>query len=77
MIAKVRRWGNSLAVRLRKDELDRLRISEGDLVRLEVSKPMKGKLDLASLPTFRDSDPRASVRHDEYLYGGKHARRRH
>ena len=77
MIARVRRWGNSLAVRLRKDELDRSGVSEGDLVRLEVVKVAKRKLDLGSLPTFRDPDPRASVRHDEYLYGWKRARRRH
>ena len=77
MIARVRRWGNSLAVRLRKEELDRAGVSEGDLITVEVAKVRKGKLDLDTLPTFSDLDPRASVRQDEYLYGGKHARRRH
>jgi hypothetical protein len=76
MITRVRRWGNSLAVRLRKEELDRAEVSEGDLITVEVAKVRKGKLDLATLPTFRDPDPHASVRHDEYLYGSKHARRR-
>ena len=66
-----------MAIRLRKDEIDRLGLSEGDLIRLEIEKAVKGKLDLATLPTFQDSDPRASVRHDEYLYGGRHPRRRH
>ena len=66
-----------MAIRLRKDEIDRLGLSEGDLIRLEIEKAVKGKLDLATLPTFRDSDPRASVRHDEYLYGGRHPGRRH
>ncbi len=77
MIARVRRWGNSLAVRLRKEELERAGVSEGDLVRVEVVKVVKGKLDLDTLPTFKDPDPRASVRHDEYLYGWKRAGRRH
>ena len=27
-------------------------------------------MDLATLPGFRDEDPNASSRHDEYLYGG-------
>lgn len=26
-------------------------------------------MDLKTLPGFRDEDPEASVRHDEYLYG--------
>lgn len=70
MMAKVKRWGNSLAVRLRKEELDRAGIREGDVVKVEVVKVTKrGKVDLSDLPTFTDPDPRASVRHDEYLYG--------
>ena len=70
MIAKVRRWGNSLAVRLRKDELEGEDIDEGDLVKVTVAKvAKKGVIDLRGLPTFDDPDPRASVRHDEYLYG--------
>ncbi len=77
MIARVRRWGNSLAVRLRKDELERSGVNEGDLIRVEIVKVSGQGMDLDSLPTFKDPDPRASVRHDEYLYGWKRARRRH
>jgi hypothetical protein len=77
MIARARRWGNSLAVRLPKEELDRAGVSEGDLVRVEIVKVQRGRLDLDALPTFSDPDPNASTRHDEYLYGGKRARRRH
>jgi len=70
MIARVRRWGNSLAVRLNKKELDSAGVSEGDRVVVEVTKVGKGgALDLKSLPTFKDEDPKASQRHDEYLYG--------
>ena len=77
MIAKVKRWGNSLAVRLRKDELDRAGVSEGDVVTVDIIKVLKGKMDLDGLPTFKDPDPRASLRHDEHLYGWKRARSRH
>jgi antitoxin component of MazEF toxin-antitoxin module len=70
MLAKVRRWGNSLAVRLRRTELDRAGVAEGDVVRVEIVKVVKrGKVDLTDLPTFEDPDPQASVRHDTYLYG--------
>jgi len=70
MNARVRRWGNSLAVRLNKKQLDSAGISEGDLVNVDVVKLKKGgNLDLESLPTFKDSDPKASTRHDDYLYG--------
>jgi hypothetical protein len=70
MNARVRRWGNSLAIRLNKKQLDSAGISEGDLVNVDVVKLKKGgNLDLESLPTFKDSDPKASARHDDYLYG--------
>ncbi len=70
MLAKVRRWGNGVALRVRKGDLEKAGIGEGDVVRIDVT-PMTtgGVLDLERLPTFRDSDPRASVRHDRYLYG--------
>ena len=70
MLAQVKRWGNSLALRLRKKDLERTGISEGDVVRVEIVKVARpGFLDLDSLPTFEDPDPKASVRHDKYLYG--------
>ncbi len=70
MIARVRRWGNSLAVRLNKKELDMSGVSEGDLVKVKLEKIGKGGvMDLATLPTFKDDDPKASRLHDKYLYG--------
>ena len=70
MIARVRRWGNSLAVRLRRQDIDRVGISDGDLVRVEIAKVTRPRsLGLDDLPTFEDTDPKASVRHDRYLYG--------
>lgn len=70
MFAEVKRWGNSLAVRLSRSELERLGIAEGERVRIRVEKlPAEGLVDLAGLPTFRDPDPRASERHDALLYG--------
>lgn len=70
MFARVKRWGNSFALRLSKKDVDELRVREGDEVRVEVRKiPAGGKVDLSGLPTFRDSDRRASERHDTLLYG--------
>jgi len=69
MIARVRRWGNGLALRVRKKDLEAHGLADGDLVRVEVVKVARGgSLDLESLPTFRDVDAKASVRHDRYLY---------
>ena len=68
MIARVRRWGNSLALRLRKPDLERMGIADGDLVKVEILRVAKmGPLSF-DLPTFEDSDRRASVHHDKYLY---------
>jgi len=70
MFAKVRRWGNGLALRVHKKDLESAGVGEGDVVQVELIRPREsGRLDLQSLPTFEDKDPRASVRHDRYLYG--------
>ncbi|HEY7588795.1 MAG TPA: hypothetical protein VIB49_08665 [Thermoplasmata archaeon] len=70
MIARARRWGNGVALRVRKRDLEAAGVSEGDLVRVEIRRvAKKGSLKLEDLPTFRDADPRASVHHDKYLYG--------
>jgi antitoxin component of MazEF toxin-antitoxin module len=70
MLAKVRRWGNGLALRVHKKDLESAGIGEGDVVQVELVRPREnGRLDLNSLPTFEDEDRRASVRHDRYLYG--------
>lgn len=74
MDAEVKKWGNSYGIRLPKSEAERLGLKEGDRVEVEMRKaPRRGgkkkRIDLAGLPTFRDPDPRASERHDEYLYG--------
>lgn len=69
-VARVRRWGNSLAVRLRKEDVERRGITEGDFIRFDVVKVVRPRgLSLQDLPTFKDEDPRASVNHDRYLYG--------
>jgi hypothetical protein len=70
MIAKVRRWGNGLALRVLKKDLETQGVSEGDVIQIQVSRlPDPGSLDLETLPTFADDDPRASLHHDRYLYG--------
>jgi len=70
MFAKVRRWGNGLALRVHKKDLESAGIGEVDVVQVELIRARaSGRLDLNSLPTFEDEDPRASVRHDRYLYG--------
>ncbi|OLE56207.1 hypothetical protein AUF72_01310 [Euryarchaeota archaeon 13_1_20CM_2_64_92] len=70
MLAKVRRWGNGLALRVHKRDLESVGVAEGDVVQVELIRSSKrGQLDLKSLPTFEDADKRASERHDRYLYG--------
>ncbi|TMA04052.1 MAG: hypothetical protein E6J93_08480 [Methanobacteriota archaeon] len=70
MYAKVRRWGNGLALRVHKKDLESAGVGEGDVVQVELIRLREsGRLDLRSLPVFEDEDPRASVRHDRYLYG--------
>jgi antitoxin component of MazEF toxin-antitoxin module len=70
MLAKVRRWGNGLALRVHKRDLVAAGVAEGDVVQVElIRSPERSRLDLKSLPTFEDEDQRASERHDRYLYG--------
>ena len=70
VIAKVRRWGNGLALRVVKEDLESQGVSEGDVVQVELTRlPQRQSMDLKRLPTFADKDTRASVRHDRYLYG--------
>jgi len=72
MLARVRRWGNSMAVRLRKADVDTAGVVEGDLVQVTIVRVAKRPgLDLSTLPTINDPDPKASVNHDRYLYGAK------
>ena len=72
MLARVRRWGNGLAVRLRKSDPEMKGVSEGDLVEVRIVKVAEGGgLDLSTLITFEDPDRHASVNHDRYLYGAK------
>ncbi len=79
MLAKVRRWGNSLAVRIPKQAASKLRISEGDIVTLEISEKRYGErgVDLHNLPTFQDEDREASLHHDQYLYAQRRQTRRY
>ena len=69
MRATVRRWGNGLALRVRKRDLDTAGVSEGDVVEVRVRRRSEHVVDLDALPTFKDPDPRTSIRHDRYLYG--------
>lgn len=68
MLAKVRRWGNGLALRVHKDDLESAGVAEGDVVQIELTRRPDPGLDLKNLPSFEDDDPRASQRHDRYLY---------
>lgn len=69
MIAKVKKWGNSFAIRLTKKELEELDLKKGDEVKIEIKKIEPENVDLDDLPTFYDEDDRASEHHDRYLYG--------
>ena len=68
MRAKVRRWGNGWALRIRKSDLEAAGVSEGDIVEVRISRrSTSGTLDLEAMPTFHDPDRFASVHHDPYL----------
>ncbi len=69
MIAKVKKWGNSFAIRLTKKELEELDLKKGDEVKIEIKKVDPENVDLEDLPTFSDEDESASEHHDRYLYG--------
>ena len=47
MLAKVRRWGNGLALRVHKDDLETAGIAEGDVVQIELTRRPDRGLDLA------------------------------
>ena len=70
MLAEVKRWGNSYAIRLTRREAERLGLREGERVRVRLEKVPAGPLDLTGLPTVRDPNRRASEHLDRYLYGG-------
>jgi hypothetical protein len=72
MIAEVKRWGNSMGIRLTKNDLRENGIGVGDMVKITIEKvvPEDG-VDLSNIHTFKDSDERASENHDSYLYGDK------
>lgn len=70
MLAEVKRWGNSYAVRLTKRDLNRLGIHEGDAVEITLQPVApEGRIDLSGLPRLQDPDARASEQHDRHLYG--------
>ncbi len=70
MIAKLKKWGNSLAVRLTKDELEEYGLKEGDEVKIGIEKVIpEDEVDLSDIPTFSETDRKASEHHDKYLYG--------
>ncbi len=69
MISEVKKWGNSLAVRLLKNELSEFGIQEGDQIKITIEKIVpKDEIDLLDLPLFIDTDKQVSEQHDRYLY---------
>ncbi len=69
MKAKVKKWGNSYAIRLTKKDLEELGLEKGDEVKVEIKKINRENIDLSGLPTFHDEDEKASEHHDRHLYG--------
>jgi antitoxin component of MazEF toxin-antitoxin module len=71
MLAEIKRWGNSYAIRVSRAEVEKLGLREGAQVRVRIEKLPSGPIDLSGLPTVRDRDRRASEHLDRYLYGGQ------
>jgi hypothetical protein len=69
MISEVKKWGNSLAIRLSKNELSEYNVKEGDRIKITIEKivPIE-EIDLSDLPLFTDADKKVSEQHDIYLY---------
>src|SRR5438874_559621 len=62
MRARVRRWGNGLALRIRKRDLEAAGVSEGNIVEVRISRlSASGTIDLEAMPMFQDADRLASV----------------
>lgn len=70
MIGRLQRWGNSLAVRIPKEEVERLGLGEGSSVDLTVRPAeTRGQIDLSDRPTYEDPDRNLSMKVDKILYG--------
>lgn len=70
MIGRLHRWGNSFAIRIPKDEVDRLGLGEGSAVDVNLRPaPATGRVDISDRPTYRDPDRNLSTRVDDILYG--------
>lgn len=70
MRSRLVRWGNGYGLRLRKRDLETIGAREGSIVEFTprvVKQP--DRVDLSDRPTYRDPDPRASLKVDEFLYG--------
>jgi antitoxin MazE len=70
MFADVRRWGNSLAIRIPSEEAEALGIKEGEQVKVRLQRIPKGKVDISNAPVFHDPEGRTdlSERHDDIVY---------
>jgi antitoxin component of MazEF toxin-antitoxin module len=69
MFSEVKKWGNSLAVRLSKNELDEYNVKEGDRIKIIVEKIVpRNEVDLSDIPLFIDTYEKVSEDHDIYLY---------
>ena len=69
MISEVKKWGNSLAIRLPKNEVTEFGVKEGDQIKITIEKIVPNEeIDLSDLPYFTDTDKRVSEHHDRYLY---------
>ena len=70
MLVRLQKWGNSFAVRIPKEEVDRLGLGEGSTVDLDLRlAETVGKIDISDCPTFYDPDPDLSLKVDDILYG--------
>lgn len=69
MFADVRRWGNSLAIRIPAEEAEALGLKEGDKVKARLQKVPRGKVDLSGVPMWKDPEGRTDIseKHDELV----------
>lgn len=64
MIGRLLRWGNSFGIRISKRDVEKLRLKEGQEVKIDIEAPKAGRIDLSWLTKYEGMADLAE-HHDE------------